>query len=143
MKRLHDPPPPTTDHLPTSIPPHNNSSKRRRLSKAASKEYPALTLRSGSSPAILPQDTSSPLFFSSNPFDPHKRPRLPPRFSSGEAGQRMYASAQPEESNFKTVTLARGNYAELGGPSPGFLSSRSRTTSERSNPTGNASPEEV
>jgi hypothetical protein len=137
MRRL--PHPTLTDHSPTPIPHHKYPSKRRRLSRETPEQRPSLSVRSGSSPGPLPRDTSAPLFFSSKPFDSHSRPRLPPRFSSGEAGQRMFS----EESNIKTVTLARGNYAELGGPSPGFLSSRSRTTSERSNPTWNASPEDV
>lgn len=92
------------------------------------------------SPTKEVDDHLSPLFFSSKHLE---RPQLLPRFSSSEAGQRMLSKVQGEESTVKTVTLARGSYSEHGGQSPGFLTSKSRTHSDRSNPAGNASPIDV
>lgn len=47
----------------------------------------------------------SPLFFSNRP---QLRPNLPPRFSSSEAAAKMLSRTKGEDSNVKTVTLARG-----------------------------------
>jgi hypothetical protein len=55
----------------------------------------------------------------------------------------MLSKAHADEPSIKTVTLARGSYSELAGPIPGFLNSRSRTTSDKSNTKRNASPEDV
>jgi PAS domain S-box-containing protein len=53
----------------------------------------------------------------------------------------MLSKARTDDSNIKTVKLARGNYSEVGTPSPSFLAARSRTTSERSLPRNASSPE--
>lgn len=67
----------------------------------------------------------SPLFFSNSP---RPRPVLPPRFSSGEAAARMMSKARSEESNVRTVSLARGTVTSpasaLGGPTSAPHSSR-------------------
>jgi hypothetical protein len=55
----------------------------------------------------------------------------------------MLSKAHADESSIKTVTLARGSYSEVAGPIPGFLNSRSRTTSDKSNAPRNDSSEDV
>jgi hypothetical protein len=67
----------------------------------------------------------SPLFFSNSS---HTRPPLPPRFSSGEAGERMLRQADTEESKVRTVKLARAAYSGSSPPAIG-LSSYKRTPS--------------
>lgn len=79
----------------------------------------------------------SPLFFSSNTA--RARPRLPPRFSSGEAGARMLSKAHAEESSIKTVTLARGSYS--GSSPPGLSTISGRASAERSSLPRTSSPE--
>lgn len=106
---------------------------------------PSVIPRSNPQPVIDGPVNSSlapPLFFShTNTTD---RPRLPPRFSSGEAGERMLSQAQTDESNFKTVTLARGSFNEITPPGPGFLNFASRSASEKSSNLLNPeSPDEV
>lgn len=55
----------------------------------------------------------SPLFFSNHV---HQRPAFPPRFSSSEAGAKMLSRAKGEDSNIRTVKLARGSYITNAGP---------------------------
>ena len=80
----------------------------------------------------------SPLFFSSSAT--RKTPQLPPRLSSGEAGARMLSNAHAEDSNIKTVTLARGSYS---GSSPLGLSNVSTRGSTDRGSVPRASPQEV
>ena len=112
---------------PDSAPLH----KRRRLHHIL--RYP---LDRSDIPAVDSQPPS-PLFFSSN--TQRSTPQLPPRFSSGEAGARMLSKAHAEESNVKTVTLARGSYT---GSSPlGLAGASNRASTERGSIPQTSSPE--
>jgi hypothetical protein len=92
---------------------------------------------SPSQPTPSQQQPPSPLFFSNSSAT---RPRLPPRFSSGEAGARMLRQAEKEESKVKTVTLARASYN--GSSPPGVIGITShRNSLERESLHSTASPE--
>lgn len=84
---------------------------------------PALRLNDSEQPP-------SPLFFSHN----RQRPRLPPRFSSSEAGARMLSKAHAEESTIKTVTLARGSFAGSSPPVYPILSTRPSGSTSAAHP---------
>lgn len=73
-----------------------------------------------------PAHPPSPLFFS---HSTHVRPALPPRFSSGEAGERMLRQADAEESKVRTVKLARAAYSGSSPPAIGLPSYRSTPSS--------------
>nr|AAR29892.1 putative histidine kinase HHK13p [Bipolaris maydis] len=115
--------PPQTEPLHKrrrALPPLRYSLDRFTLSKAAQSR--------------LPTEPLSPLFFSSRTI----RLNLPPRFSSSEAAASMLSKTH-EESNIKTVTLARGTYSSLSppGPPPGA----GGRSSERSSLPRTASPD--
>jgi len=109
--------------------------KRRQLH-----HFPHHILDDFDLPPTNPNDSQlpSPLFFSSNAT--RKTPQLPPRLSSGEAGARMLSNAHAEDSNIKTVTLARGSYS---GSSPLGLSNVSTRGSTDRVSVPRASPQEV
>jgi hypothetical protein len=132
----HSPPKGKRQRLHSSHPEDHNSHPEDHNSHPEDPRRPHIHSDLSTEPIA---NTTSPLF-SSRPPD---RPHLPPRFSSWEAAQRMLSKAHAEEPHIKTVTLARGNYSEFGGPSPGFLSSRGRTSSDKSNAILNLSPEDV
>jgi hypothetical protein len=105
------------------------------------RSFPKHTVSSSDYQPQLSSSTAptSPLFFSN-----HSRiqPKLPARYSSGEAGERMLSQAHAEENKVKTVTLARASYS---GQSPGSIGLPShRASLERSNTSiaGTISPEE-
>ena len=74
-----------------------------------------------------PGHPPSPLFFSNSTSS--DRPPLPPRFSSGEAGERMLRQADSEEGKVKTVKLARAAYSGSSPPAIGLPSYRSTPSS--------------
>lgn len=82
----------------------------------------------------------SPLFFSNSP---RQRPTLPPRFSSGEAAARMMSKARSEESNVRTVSLARGTVTtpSVGMGFPASAPQSNRISSERDLTARSASPD--
>ena len=83
-----------------------------------------------------PGQPPSPLFFSNSTL---KRPSLPPRFSSGEAGERMLRQADAEETKVRTVKLARASYSGASPPAVGIPSYRGSL--ERTAIADTASPE--
>lgn len=77
-------------------------------------------------PQFDPTQPPSPLFFSHSVNS--KRPQLPPRFSSGEAADRMLRQADAEESKVRTVKLARAAYSGSSPPAIGIPSYRSTSS---------------
>ena len=85
--------------------------KKPRLQSRARHKIDLSSLPGGPSADRSPP---SPLFFSSH--SESKRPPLPPRFSSFDAGAKMLSTAKHEETGLKTVKLARGSLANGNSP---------------------------
>lgn len=100
--------------------------KRPRLQEGFKLDQLAFARLQG--PSYAPQgQPPSPLFFSHSTST--HRPQLPPRFSSGEAGDRMLRQADAEEGKVKTVKLARAAYSGSSPTSVGLSSFRSTPSS--------------
>ncbi|KIW08818.1 hypothetical protein, variant [Verruconis gallopava] len=98
--------------------PQHKKSRLERVHQIGSLELPRPQLQQQAPPGHPP----SPLFFSNTS---NARPPLPPRFSSGEAAERMLRQADAEEAKVKTVKLARVPYNGSSPPGIGLVSYRS------------------
>lgn len=125
---------------PTSVnPPAQSASeplhKRRRLDTIPKA---GLGLFNFEGASTGPDQPPSPLFFS---YATRKRPALPARLSSSEAGARMLQKAGREEASIKTVTLPRGSIAESSSTGVTSAPNGGRMSMERSSVPSPATPD--